>query len=304
VKIALLGSTGLIGSAIRARLSRDHRVVVVERRKGTETGLSGDLNDLESLRALNLEGCEALIHAAGIVNEDFADAPRAFFQATQGMAALVSRALASGVRRFCYVSSAHVYGAFRGAIDERSPPNPLSDYAIAHFASEQILRRSAKPDFAGLVLRPNAVFGIPPDLARFRRWSLVPFGFPNDAVTKQSIVLQSSGKQHRNFVATDDVAAVVEAWLGSAGSPPFQIVNPIGHSSMTVIDFAKLCAREYESLTGRACTVVAPPAGDEAADDFRYESRCTQPAAKADLPETLRQLTRLLLARNSHEARR
>jgi len=295
VKIAVLGSLGLIGSALAGRLRREHEVVGIDR--GTPADFTADLTDPASLARLDLRGFEVLVHAAGVVDEDFAADPgRAFVQSTRGMSDVVAMAARAGIGRFCYLSSAHVYGPLRGRIDEASTPNPTTDYATAHFASEQILRRSMSEDLLALVLRPCAVFGIPPDFSRFRRWSLIPFGFPRSAVTRQSIELRSSGMQMRNFVGTADVAECVADWLSDRRPPGFRSLNPVGTSTLTVLDFARLCAKQYQQLTGTACRVVAPVA-EGAAEDLVFASLHAQPAHRADLAATIRELTMLLLKR-------
>jgi len=255
-----------------------------------------DLSEPDSIAALDLNGCEVLVHCAGIVDEDFSNTGRAFRQATQGMAALVARAKACGVKRFVYISSAHVYGPFQGRKTEASPPNPLSDYAIAHFASEQILRRATGPKFRAQVLRPCAVFGIPPDVTRFRRWALIPFGFPKSLVDDGVVKLKSSGLQHRNFVATDDIARAIGLWLDNANVAAFTLTNPVGKTSMTVYDFGLMCAEIAGRVTGRPCRVVRPDGAPGAPDDFDYATGDTRNTGDTDLAATIERLTELLQA--------
>src|ERR1700691_4763641 len=103
--IALTGGFGLIGSAVRDRLRASHEVRTIGIHRSAD--LIVDLSEPDSIAALDLSGCAALVHCAGVVDEDFTNAGRAFRQATQGMAALVARAKACGVSRFAYISSAH-----------------------------------------------------------------------------------------------------------------------------------------------------------------------------------------------------
>ena len=290
--IALTGGTGLIGSAVRNLLSESHPVVTIGRRRGAD--LVADLSQPDAVAAMDLSGCEALVHCAGIVDEDFTNSERAFRQATQGMAALVARAKAAGIRRFVYVSSAHIYGRFTGVISEASTPNPLHDYAIAHFASEQILRRATTPDFQALVLRPCAVFGIPPELARFRRWALIPFGFPKAAVEDGVIALASRGLQRRNFVGTEDIAQQIKQWLCEKNENPFTALNCVGKESMTVLAFAEMCSQISEKVTGRKCRITRPDGDNPEPDSFEYTTSETARIGKTDLGATLEHLTRML----------
>ncbi len=257
MKIALTGGFGLIGSAVRKHLSARNVVLTIGRR--SDADLLVDLSEPEAIESLDLSGYDALVHCAGTVDEDFiSGTDRAFRQATRGMAALVKRAEDCGLRRFAYISSAHIYGPFVGHLDESTYPNPLQDYAIAHFASEQILRRASDASFCGAVFRPCAVFGIPPDLKLFRRWRLIPFAFPREAMERGSITLASHGEQRRNFIGNADVAAAIGLWIQDEHAPPFTAVNLVGKESMTVYAFAQLCATVSEKLTGKPCVIVRP----------------------------------------------
>ncbi len=308
MRIALTGATGMIGGTVRRSLAAEHDIATVGRRAGSD--LIADFAQDVSVRRLDLRGFDALIHCAGIVDEDFVTDPEtAFRQATLGTAALVQRARECSVQRFVLVSTSHVYGAQCGRIDEDHCPDPRSDYAIAHYAAEQIVRRGTAPDAAGrveiqaLILRPNAVFGIPTDRKTFDRWHLIPYDFPVAAVHDQRIVLKSRGDQRRNFLGAEDLASIISSFLSEdvgrdlsetpipgvesrsaslitlerKSCSPANIqenncltINPVGETTISVYDFALRCAAAYEKLTGRACAVCRPemPAGnrDKTAD--------------------------------------
>ena len=253
-----------------------------------------DLSNLESINSIDFSGIDAVVHCAGVVDEDFRDdASIAFNRATVGMEAFLFGARASGIRRFAYISSAHVYGRLEGKIDENAAPNPLSNYAIAHFATEQLIRRVTCPDFRAVSFRPCAVFGIPNDLAAFRRWTLIPFDFPKSAAIQGRIVLKSFGDQFRNFVGTADIAQCVSNWLRDADSPDYCIANPIGKENMSVWQFAQLCADIAEHVTGRPVS-LARIEGASAGPRLEYETVYSEYRCGQDLRETITALTEML----------
>jgi UDP-glucose 4-epimerase len=150
-----------------------------------------------------------------------------------------------------------VYGPLEGRIDELRPVSPVSDYARAHLETENRFRAALDaPGMRVLVARPCAVYGMPPSLQRFARWSLIPFDFPRQATTGR-IVLKSAGLQRRNFVAAEGIANLVGWWLGHE-PPPLLIANAPGRDEMSVYDFAVLCAKIAVAHTGRPCDVVRP----------------------------------------------
>jgi len=166
-----------------------------------------------------------------------------------------------------------------GVISEDSHVNPLSDYAIAHYAAEQIIRRyAASTDLTAMVVRPNAVFGIPtyPDL--FSRWHLIPFSFPLNAVRLERIELRSPGEQVRNFISTEDLAGYVGRFLEiDEHCDKYTVVNPVGPSSFSVYEFAKKCLSVCREITGVEGDLIAPavPLGSvvDPETKFMFETR-------------------------------
>lgn len=289
--VAVIGASGLIGSAVVARLARERPVLRVGRHESDHVHL--DLRQPGPALAAALDGVTDVVHCAGVTDEDFrSGAAEAWSRATSATATLADLLRRAGVRRLVYVSTAHVYGRLSGPLSERASPDPRTDYALAHFASEQILRRAG---FAGAVLRPCAVFGMPPDLGRFRRWGLIPFAFPRMAVESGIIRLATPGRQHRNFVAADTVAE--QAARALASGDDFRIVNPSGSDAMTVRDFAQLVAERAREALAIPCRVEAP---DGAAGEapLAYLSETAEPGP----PGLLARATTDLLLRLRNEA--
>jgi UDP-glucose 4-epimerase len=278
-RIAVLGAGGLIGAAIAARLAPHARVLRIGRSPGMDVVCDLATPDESLLRAI--DAMDAVIHCAGVTDEEFAaDASAAWRRGIDATRRLATYLSLAGVGRVVYVSTAHVYGPLVGPIGEHDAPDPRSDYAIAHFAAEQILRRTGIP---GGVVRPCAVFGDPTDLRRFTRWSLTPFAFPRSAVERGEIVLASPGTQRRNFVSVEGVAARVADLLD--GPDSWRVVNPVGASTLSIREWAELVAARAEALTGRPCRVAVPvDAGGRGTAPFTYLSACADADDAARLP--------------------
>lgn len=294
MRILLTGASGLIGQAVHRNLSLDNEVITLGRSSRADVRL--DLADVDGLNSVALPAADALVHCAGIVDEDFREDPvRAARMAMFGAGALARQAVAAGATRLAYISSAHVYGPMLGHIDERSPPNPVSDYAISHYATEQVFRRYAQGAVTAAAFRPCAVFGNLGDLDAFRRWTLIPFSFPSEAVLDRRIVIRSTGQQRRNFVGTDDVADSVRRWL-DAPSSVWQVINPVGATSCTVFEFAQRCAAISDELATRRCIVERQePNGPQAGDDFEYASTLQPTTARQSIDDFARRLMGQLL---------
>jgi UDP-glucose 4-epimerase len=292
VRILLLGSSGLIGHAI-------HKAVAgagIESQSVTRSTLpSLDLNDVDQIAALDLDGFDTVIHAAGVTDEEVVESPRdAILRATIGTAKFLQRCREAGIRRYVYVSSSHVYGPFEGVKDETSVPDPLTEYALCHFAVEQLVRRAVRQGGGcGLVVRPNAVFGMPPDLSKFRRWSLIPFQFPADLVKSGTIRIRSTGEQTRNFVSSEDIAEGIVAWLLTP-QDEIRIWNPVGPLACSIYEFAVICANVYKESTGMLGKVEV---GNEPAtgSDFRLQSGLNLSLGRSRPEPYLREIFNVLL---------
>lgn len=71
----------------------------------------------------------SLIHAAGVVgSRNIKSNPFARYVNVEGTIEFARQALESGVHRFVYVSSSHVYGNSGGLISEDRVPKPLTEY--------------------------------------------------------------------------------------------------------------------------------------------------------------------------------
>ncbi|MAP15433.1 MAG: NAD-dependent dehydratase [Oceanibulbus sp.] len=271
MRILITGASGLIGSAMAKHLSADHKILTLGRRASAD--FQADLSDPKAIAALELPAIDALVHCAGVVDEDFREAPeRAMHMAMFGADALAQKAVSAGATRLVYISSAHVYGPLMGHVDETTPYNPVSNYAIAHFVTEQVFRRQTRAGVAGAALRPCAVFGNLVEPESFRRWSLIPFSFPRDAVVEKKIVIRSTGEQRRNFVGTKDIADCCQKWLESTPSG-WTGINPLGALTATVFEFAQICAEMSKTVTGTPCDItrVAPQAPTPGSD-FDYNT--------------------------------
>jgi Nucleoside-diphosphate-sugar epimerases len=150
MKILVTGGTGVVGTGTVTELvRRGHHVVLVARHANDEvrqwssgvTARQGDVGDATSIHGF-AEGCDAVLHITGIVEETLPDATfeRVNVGGTRNMIAEAQRA---GVKRFVYVSS---LGADKGD----------SAYHLSKRAGEELTRK-----FRGnwTICRPGNVYG-------------------------------------------------------------------------------------------------------------------------------------------------
>jgi nucleoside-diphosphate-sugar epimerase len=150
MKVLVTGGTGVVGkSAVDHLLRAGHGVRLLSRHAASDArqwsaGVEPHEGSVSSDQAVAgaAEGCDAVLHVAGIV----AETPDATFQEVnvEGTRRLVREAKRAGVRRFVYVSS---LGAERGE----------SAYHRSKRQAEEVVRAEAAPGW--LIVRPGNVYG-------------------------------------------------------------------------------------------------------------------------------------------------
>lgn len=131
--IAITGGTGFVGRNVAARLDDP---VIISRRTGV------DVDDVEALAAA-FEGCDAVIHAAGINRE----IGKQTYQRVhvEGTRAVVEAAQRAGVKRIVMVSFL------------RARPNSGSGYHDTKWAAEELIRGSGIPH---TILKASMIYGL------------------------------------------------------------------------------------------------------------------------------------------------
>ncbi|OPY25442.1 MAG: dTDP-glucose 4,6-dehydratase [Methanocella sp. PtaU1.Bin125] len=166
-RVLITGARGFIGKYLAADLLRQGAKVTGltvdgSAGEGAITWVTGDITTPASIKGL-CRDVDVVFHLAAISNVDASirDPVRTLNTNTFGTASLLEESRAGGVKKFVYVSSAHVYGVPQYLpIDERHPVVPREPYAASKIASEQIVQAYGNAyglDYA--ILRPFNVFG-------------------------------------------------------------------------------------------------------------------------------------------------
>ena len=149
MKILVTGGSGVIGEGlIPELLSRGHRVRLLSRHAAEDVRqwpdvepFEGNVADEPSVRGA-ADGCDAVLHIAGIVAEQPPDATFASIN-VGGTRNMVAEAQRANARRFVFISS---LGAERGS----------SDYHRSKLEAEMLVRQSP---LAWTIVRPGNVYG-------------------------------------------------------------------------------------------------------------------------------------------------
>jgi len=173
MSVLITGGAGYIGShTVWELLDVGANVVVID---DLSTGFGwaippeatlvrGDVGDQRLVRRIIHEhGISSIVHFAGsvVVPDSVADPLRYYMNNTVKSRSLIEAAVASGVSRFVFSSTAAVYGIeHQGPVEEASPTTPISPYGRSKLMTEMMLEDTAAAhDFRFVTLRYFNVAG-------------------------------------------------------------------------------------------------------------------------------------------------
>ncbi len=196
--------------------------------------VSGDLAHPQSLAGA-CDGIHTVLHLASHISDDPESCERVNGRGTE---ALVETAIAAGVRRIVYVSSAAVYGwaVHRGAREEDVTVAPATPVSRSRARAERAVLAAG-----GIVLRPLFVYGegdmrfVPTVIGAVRR---LPF-------------LVDHGRARISVVCVDDLAAAI---LAVAGLPESKWSSRVLH----VTDGRPITFSELVRCLSRALDLSVP----------------------------------------------
>lgn len=249
--ILVTGGFGYLGGRIAQHLFEQGRNVRLTSRRakapawakgmevvGADFASDTDFNDL----CLNVD---AVVHLAALNAQQCDDAPELAERVNvTGTRNLFESARNAGVRRFVYVSTAHVYGTpLQGVLDENTLPHPAHVYGVSHLAAEEIVRSE------GIVLRLSNAIGAPAD-SQANCWMLAANDLCRQAVTGNGLELRGNGLDVCDFVPVLDVCRAVNHFLGPDGETTSERIFNVGGKSMTMLALAKRIAGRAETFLG------------------------------------------------------
>ena len=264
LKILITGGLGYLGGRIADSLKRNHPESTII--LGTSREISEAPNwakafqivplnilDPASIEKAVLNDIHAIIHLAALNEHDsFNNIESAWKTNTLGTQALLSAASQKQILKFIYFSTFHVYGDCKGEITENSPTRPYHPYAATHRAAEDMVRfYQHYKNMNTLTLRLSNGFGYPMD-SEVNRWTLIFNDLCRQVMTLGEMVIKSSGKQHRDFIALHDVSAAVDHFLFENSEKwDDGLFNLGGDCSFSILEVAKVIATVYEKKYGK-----------------------------------------------------
>ena len=211
-----------------------------------------DWSDSRALKQI-CNRVDVVVQAAGMNAQDCSSDPVAALEFNGVVTArLVAAASRAGVKRFIYLSTAHVYASpLVGTITEETCPSNLHPYATSHLAGEHaVLRANQRGQIEGIVLRLSNAFGAPVH-KDVNCWMLLVNDLCKQAGQTRKLVLQTSGVQQRDFIGITEVCRVTEHLAVSNDLSTQSTIFNLGSGvSQTVFAMAQLIQQRCSHILG------------------------------------------------------
>ena len=273
MRILITGGFGFVGGRVAQHLQQaGHQIVLGSRNASSPPSwlpkadvVKTDWSDSRGLEQI-CNGADVVIQAAGMNAQDCAADPVAALGfnclATTRLVAAASRA---GVKRFIYLSTAHVYSSpLVGTITEDDCPRNMHPYATSHLAGENaVLFASQRGLIEGIVLRLSNAFGAPVH-KDINCWMLLVNDLCRQAVVTGKLVLRSNGLQQRDFITLQDVARCVMHFIALPITDCSDgLFNLGGDCAQSIFDLTQLVAGRCQDVLGFTPPIkrVEPQAG-------------------------------------------
>jgi nucleoside-diphosphate-sugar epimerase len=213
MQVLVTGGAGYIGSVLTEHLlERGHEVTILDRFFFGDT--IADLRVNPNLHIVRddvrwwtdggLNGVDAVCDLAALSNDPAGelDPAKTLEINHEGRARICRLAKQAGVRRYVLASSCSIYGFQDDVVDETSPINPLTTYAVANRRAEESTIALASSDFIVSAVRQATVYG----LSRRMRFDLAINGMTLALFKNGSVKILRDGTQWRPMVHIRDTS--------------------------------------------------------------------------------------------------
>ena len=257
MRVLITGTGGYLGGVIAKHLSEHgFHIGLVSRNHTlnsrffpTADKYTVDWTCYESL----LEACtnyDCVIHCAGLNSFSCQNDPELAFR-VNGLhtAKLVKAAENARVKKFIYLSTAHVYESnLIGDVKVSDCPNNLHPYATSHLMGEKAVLYAANSQsrMDGIILRLSNAIG-PPLHPEVECWSLVANNFCKQLIGNRIIQINSPINKQIDFVSTGHICNVLKTLILS-NSNSQKVFNIGSGSSLSLYELARAVLDSYQSV--------------------------------------------------------
>ncbi len=219
--------------------------------------------DIREVTEADFEGIDAVVHMAELSNDPIGDllGDVTYEVNHRGSLHVAETAKKAGVERFIHMSSCSVYGVAEGTVDEESPTDPQTAYAVCKALVERDVTALADDSFSPTFLRNATAFGASPRM----RFDIVLNNLAGLAFTTGRIAMTSDGTPWRPLVHGLDIAKAITMVLDAPREAIHAQVLNVGSNEQNYQ------VREIAETVAAAFPGCEVSFGDPTADNRSYK---------------------------------
>ena len=218
-----------------------------------------DITDNETIDQA-LDGITEVIHLISLNAQDSAADPVMAREInTNGTDSLIQGCVKKSIKRFIYISTAHIYGSpLAGTINEESVPNATHPYSFTHLDAEKIiLKKANNTETVPTILRLSNAVGTPLT-PNTNCWMLVVNDIIKQLVTTNAMTFTSHSSIERDYVSISQITHTIDYILKAPKSSFEGIYNLGSGKSMTLEGLSDLIMKRARLALGFDAPVYFP----------------------------------------------
>jgi UDP-glucose 4-epimerase len=262
MRVLITGGLGFVGGRLGHFLSESGiEVILGTRKKNIKSPewlpqslvIQTEWDDHSTLEK-TCRGVDVVVHASGMNSSDCKADPVGALR-VNGLytANLLHSAIYSGVKKFIYISTGHVYNNhLQGELTGKISTFNLHPYASSHSAGENVARYAHQQKLIeGVVIRLSNGYGYPMHNG-VNCWMLLVNDLCRQAVQTGRMALHSNGVQQRDFIPMSSVVVAIHGQIiRDRKIHGDELYNVVSGQSKSVWEMACLVQHRCEKILDR-----------------------------------------------------